>query len=144
MDYMDSNWLDKIEQTFYPAFVDDLESLDDWGCHCLPPFGENIWGCVKHVDTGVTFLCRPVSWPRRSASVSARRWKCWSACSTPTLSASTTPGSRQWRATNASFWWRNSWRRARSKREHLIFLKHLVVYSDWRTILFMPKFNPVF
>lgn len=29
MDYMDSNWLDEIEQTFYPAFVDDLESLDD-------------------------------------------------------------------------------------------------------------------
>lgn len=80
---------------------------------------ETFRGCAKHADTGVAFLRRPGSWPRRSGSVSARRWRCWSACSTPTSSASTTPGSRRWKASNASSWWRNWWRPARSKREHL-------------------------
>lgn len=107
MDCLDYSWLDSVTQMFCPALV------DDWACHSLAPFVLSSWQQLW------LFFRRPVSSPRRSGNVSARRWKCWSAFSTPTLSASTTPGSRRWRATNASFWWRNSWRRARSKREHL-------------------------
>lgn len=83
------------------------------------------WG-LGVLHGGVSVFCwtdpcvlldRLTAWAGPSGSVSARRWRCWKACSTPTSWGSSTPGSPLWGALNASSWWRSSWRPEPSKRE---------------------------
>lgn len=77
-------------------------------------------------------LFRRIDWTSWSVRGSVRRWRCWKLCSIRTSSGSLTPGSRQWRVTNAPSWWQSSWRLGLLKCESWLLLFFKLMFKSYR------------